>query len=188
MPLPLLSGHRNQVRAHLDAMSSSTIYTDDEINGALFTALSVLARYVPITRTIIKSVTVGQTAIDVFGDCPADAVTEIIWPNGATTTEFTVRSTIIYPRVPAPSAGNATIVYRHQPTVYPSIDSIDWYPHQYRAAIILHAAGSLALARAVGLAESDPAKAAQISYAAQRMLADAMSMFRGDTQPYFTRT
>ena len=51
-----------------------------------------------------------------------------------------------------------------------------------------HAAGSLALARAVGLAETDPAKAAQIAYAAQRMLADAMSMFRGDTQPYFTRT
>jgi len=188
MPLPLLSGHRNQVRAHLDAMSSSAIYTDDEINSALFTALGVLARYVPITRTIIKAVTAGQTVIDVGQDAPAEAVTEVIWPNGASTTEFTIRSTVIYPRAPAPAAGNATIVYRHQPTVHPSIDSIDWYPHQYRAAIILHAAGSLALGRAVGLAETDPAKAAQIAYAAQRFLADAMAMFRGDLQPYFTRT
>ena len=137
MPLPSLADHRAQVRTHLDALTSNAIYTDDEINFALATALSVLARYVPITRTVAKTVTAGQTSIDVFSDCPAESVVEILWPNGATTTEFTVRSTVIYPRFPAPAAGNATIVYRHQPTVYPSIDSIDWYPHQYRAAIIL---------------------------------------------------
>jgi len=187
MPLPSLADHRAQVRTHLDALTSNAIYTDDEINQALLTALGVLARYVPITRTIIKSVTAGQTSIDLAPDCPAEAVTEIIWPNGATTTEFTVRSTVIYPRAPAPAAGNATIVYRHQPWAYGHNNTMDWYPHHYRAAVTLHAAGSLALARAVGLAESDPAKAAQIAYAAQRMIADAMAMFRGDTQPYFTR-
>jgi hypothetical protein len=188
MPLPSLAEHRAQVRTHLDALTSNAVYTDDEINQALLTALGVLARYVPITRTIIKSVTAGQTAIDLAPDCPAEAVTEIIWPNGATTTEFSVRSTIIYPRAPAPTNGNATIVYRHQPWVHASSNVTDWYPHAYRAAVVLHAAGALALARAIGLAETDPAKAAQISYAAQRTLADAMAMFRGDTQPYFTRT
>ena len=188
MPLPSLADHRAQVRTHLDALTSNAIYTDDEINQALLTALSVLARYVPITRTIIKSVTAGQTAIDLAPDCPAGAVTEIIWSNGASTTEFTVRAGLVITRAPAPASGNATIVYRHQPWIYANNNTMDWYPHQYRAAIILHAAGSLALARAIGLAETDPAKAAQISYAAQRILADAMAMFRGDTQPYFTRT
>ena len=188
MPLPALDIHRAQIRAHLDALTSNAIYTDDEIDFALLTALSVLARYVPITRTIIKSVTAGQTAIDLAPDCPAGAVTEIIWSNGATTTEFTVRGTIIYPRAPAPAGGNATIVYRHAPGIYGHNNTMDWYPHAYRAAVVLHAAGSLALARAVGLAETDPAKAAQIAYAAQRTLADAMAMFRGDLQPYFTRT
>jgi hypothetical protein len=188
MPLPSLADHRAQVRAHLDALTSAAVYTDDEINQALLTALGVLARYVPITRTIIKSVTAGQTAIDLAPDCPAEAVTEIIWPNGATTTEFSVRSTIIYPRAPAPANGNATIVYRHQPAIYGHNNTMDWYPHAYRAAVTLHAAGALALARAVGLAETDPAKAAQISYAAQRILADAMAMMRGDLQPYFVRT
>jgi len=188
MPLPALDIHRAQIRAHLDALTSNAIYTDDEIDFALLTALGILARYVPITRTVAKTVTAGQTAIDLAPDCPAGAVTEIIWPNGATTTEFTVRGTIIYPRAPAPAAGNATIVYRHQPWIYANNNTMDWYPHQYRAAIILHAAGSLALARAIGLAETDPAKAAQISYAAQRILADAMAMMRGDLQPYFVRT
>jgi len=188
MPLPSLADHRAQVRAHLDALTSNAIYTDDEIDFALLTALSVLARYVPITRTIIKSVTAGQTAIDLAPDCPAGAVTEIIWSNGATTTEFTVRGTIIYPRAPAPAGGNATIVYRHAPGIYGHNNTMDWYPHAYRAAVVLHAAGSLALARAIGLAETDPAKAAQIAYAAQRILADAMAMMRGDLQPYFVRT
>ena len=188
MPLPALDNHRAQVRAHLDALTSAAVYTDDEINQALFTALGVLARYVPITRTIIKSVTAGQTSIDLAPDCPAESVVEIIWPNGASTTEFTIRSTVIYPRAPAPAAGNATIVYRHQPWMSTTANTTDWYPHHYRAAVVLYAAGSLALGRAIGLAETDPAKAAQISYAAQRFLADAMSMFRGDTQPYFTRT
>ena len=186
MPLPSLPDHRAQVRAHLDALTS-TIYTDDEINQALLTALSVLARYVPVLRTITRSVTVGQTQIDVGQDAPAEAVTEVIWPNGASTTEFTVRAGLVITRAGAPVAGNATIVYRHQPWIYTDSNVIDWYPHAYRAAVVMHAAGSLALARAVGLAESDPAKAAQIAYAAQRMIADAMAMFRGDTQPYFTR-
>ena len=188
MPLPALDNHRAQVRAHLDALTSNAIYTDDEINFALATALSVLARYVPITRSITKAVTSGQTAIDLAADCPAEAVVEVIWPNGASTTEFSVRGTIIYPRAPAPAAGNATIVYRHQPAIYGHNNTTDWYPHHYRAAVTLYAAGSLALARAIGLAETDPAKAAQISYAAQRFLADAMSMMRGDLQPYFVRT
>ena len=188
MPLPSLPDHRAQVRAHLDALTSNAIYTDDEINFALATALSVLARYVPITRTVLKTVTAGQTSIDLTADCPAESVTEIIWPNGTNTTEFTVRGTIIYPRAPAPAGGNATIVFRHQPWLNTAANTTDWYPHHYRAAVTLYAAGSLALARAIGLAETDPAKAAQISYAAQRILADAMAMFRGDTQPYFTRT
>ena len=188
MPLPSLIDHRAQIRAHLDALMSNAIYTDDEINQALLTALGVLARYVPITRTIVKAVTAGQTAIDVFSDCPAEAVTEIIWPNGASTTEFVIRNAAIYPRAPAPAGGNATIVYRHQPWINTTANTTDWYPHHYRAAVVLHAAGSLALGRAIGLAETDPAKAAQIAYAAQRMIADAMAMFRGDLQPYFTRT
>ena len=188
MPLPALDAHRNQVRAHLDALTSSAVYTDDEINQALLTALGVLARYVPVTRTVLKTVTAGQTAIDLAPDCPAESVTEIIWPNGTNTTEFTVRSTVIYPRAPAPAAGSATIVYRHLPRIYADTNTIDWYPFYYRAAVVLYAAGSLALARAVGLAETDPAKAAQIAYAAQRILADAMSMMRGDLQPYFVRT
>ena len=187
MPLPSLADHRAQVRAHLDALTSSTIYTDDEINLAIVTALGVLARYVPITRSITKAVTAGQTSIDLAPDCPAEAVTEIIWPNGASTTEFVIRNAAIYPRAPAPAAGNATIVYRHAPWINTTANTTDWYPHAYRAAVTLHAAGSLALARAVGLAETDPAKAAQIAYAAQRMIADAMAMFRGDTQPYYTR-
>ena len=188
MPPPSLADHRAQVRTHLDALTSNAIYTDDEINFALITALGVLARYVPITRTIIKAVTAGQTVIDVGQDAPAEAVTEVIWPNGASTTEFTVRAGLIITRAPAPAAGNATIVYRHQPAIYGHNNTMDWYPHAYRAAVVMHAAGSLALARAIGLAETDPAKAAQIAYAAQRILADAMAMFRGDTQPYFTRT
>jgi len=187
MPL-LISDHRAQIRAHLDALTSNAIYTDDEINQALLTALGTLARYVPITRAITKAVTAGQASIDLSADCPAEAVIEVIWPNGASTTEFAVRGTVIYPRTPAPAAGNATIIYRHQPWIYTNSNTMDWYPHHYRAAVVLHAAGALALARAVGLAETDPAKAAQISYAAQRMLADAMSMMRGDLQPYFTRT
>jgi hypothetical protein len=186
MPLPSLADHRAQVRAHLDALTSAT-YTDDEINLALITALGVLARYVPILRTITRSVTAGQTQIDVSQDAPAEAVTEVIWPNGASTTEFVARAGLVITRTGAPAAGNATIVYRHQPWAYTN-NTMDWYPHHYRAAVTLHAAGSLALARAVGLAETDPAKAAQIAYAAQRMIADAMAMFRGDTQPYFTRT
>jgi len=188
MPLPSLADHRAQVRAHLDALTSSAVYTDDEINQALLTALGVLARYVSTLRTITRSVTVGQTQIDVSQDAPAEAVTEVIWPNGASTTEFTVRAGAVITRVPAPAAGNATIVYRHQPWMSTTANTTDWYPHHYRAAVVLYAAGSLALGRAIGLAETDPAKAAQISYAAQRFLADAMSMFRGDTQPYFTRT
>ena len=188
MPLPSLPEHRAQVRTHLDALTSNAIYTDDEINQALLTALGVLARYVPITRTVAKTVTAGQTAIDLAPDCPAEAVTEIIWPNGATTTEFTVRAGLVITRAGAPVAGNATIVYRHQPWLNTTANTTDWYPHHYRAAVVMHAAGSLALARAVGLAETDPAKAAQIAYAAQRMIADAMAMFRGDLQPYFTRT
>ena len=188
MPPPSLADHRAQVRTHLDALTSNAIYTDDEINFALITALGVLARYVPITRTIIKAVTAGQTVIDVGQDAPAEAVTEVIWPNGASTTEFTVRAGLIITRAPAPAAGNATIVYRHQPWINASNNVTDWYPHAYRAAVVMHAAGSLALARAVGLAETDPAKAAQIAYAAQRILADAMAMMRGDLQPYFVRT
>jgi len=188
MPLPSLPDHRAQVRAHLDAMTSSAVYTDDEINQALLTALSALARYVPVLRTITRSVTAGQTQIDVSQDAPAEAVTEVIWPNGASTTEFVARAGLVITRAPAPAAGNATIVYRHAPWMNTTANTIDWYPHHYRAAVILYAAGSLALARAVGLAETDPAKAAQIAYAAQRMLADAMAMMRGDLQPYFTRT
>jgi hypothetical protein len=188
MPLPSLADHRAQVRTHLDALTSNAIYTDDEINFAILTALGVLARYVPITRTVAKTVTVGQTQIDVGQDAPAEAVTEVIWPNGTSTTEFTVRASLVITRAPAPAAGNATIVFRHQPWVHASNNVTDWYPHAYRAAVVMHAAGSLALARAVGLAETDPAKAAQISYAAQRILADAMAMMRGDLQPYFVRT
>jgi len=186
MPLPSLADHRAQVRAHLDALTSAT-YTDDEINLALITALGVLARYVPILRTITRSVTAGQTQIDVGQDAPPEAVTEIIWPNGASTTEFVARAGLVITRTGAPAAGNAAIVYRHQPWAYTN-NTMDWYPHHYRAAVVMHAAGSLALGRAIGLAETDPAKAAQIAYAAQRMIADAMAMFRGDTQPYFTRT
>ena len=188
MPLPSLADHRAQIRAHLDALMSNAIYTDDEINQALLTALGVLARYVPVLRTITRSVTVGQTQIDISQDAPAEAVTEVIWPNGTSTTEFTVRAGLVITRAPAPAAGNATIVYRHQPWAYANNNTMDWYPHAYRAAVVMHAAGALALGRAIGLAETDPAKAAQISYAAQRILADAMAMFRGDTQPYFTRT
>ena len=188
MPLPSLADHRAQVRAHLDALTSSAVYTDDEINQALLTALGVLARYVPVLRTITRSVTVGQTQIDISQDAPAEAVTEVIWPNGASTTEFTVRAGLVITRAPAPAAGNATIVYRHQPWAYGHNNTMDWYPHAYRAAVVMHAAGSLALARAIGLAETDPAKAAQIAYAAQRMIADAMAMMRGDLQPYSVRT
>ena len=188
MPPPSLADHRAQVRAHLDALTSNAIYTDDEINFALATALSVLARYAPTLRTITRSVTVGQTQIVVSQDAPAEAVTEVIWPNGASTTEFTVRAGAVITRAPAPAAGNATIVYRHQPWIYTDSNAIDWYPFHYRAAVVLYAAGSLALGRAIGLAETDPAKAAQISYAAQRFLADAMAMMRGDLQPYFVRT
>ena len=188
MPLPSLPDHRAQVRAHLDCFTSNTIYTDDEINYALLTALGALSRYVPITRTIAKPVTAGQTGIDLANDCPADAVVEVVWPNGTSTTEFTVRATAIITRAGAPSTGNATIVYRHQPWLNTTANTVDWYPHHYRAAVVLHAAGALALARAISLAETDAAKAAQLAYAAQRMLADSMSMFRGDTQPYFIRT
>jgi len=188
MPLPALDTHRAQIRAHLDALTSSAAYTDDEINLALITALGVLARYVPITRSVTKTVTAGQTQIDISQDAPAEAVTEVIWPNGASTTEFIARAGLVITRAGAPAAGTAAIIYRHQPWVHTNANATDWYPHHYRAAVTLHAAGSLALARAIGLAETDPAKAAQISYAAQRILADAMAMFRGDTQPYFTRT
>jgi len=188
MPLPSLADHRAQVRTHLDALTSNAIYTDDEINQALLTALGVLARYVPTLRAITRTVNAGQTTIDVSQDAPAEAVTEVIWPNGASTTEFTVRAGVVITRAPAPANGSATIVFRHQPWAYASNNTMDWYPHAYRAAVVMHAAGSLALARAVGLAETDPAKAAQISYAAQRMLADAMAMMRGDLQPYFVRT
>ena len=188
MPLPTLADHRAQIRVQLDALTSNAVYTDDEINIAILTALGILARYVPITRTITRTVTAGQTQIDVSQDAPAEAVTEVIWPNGASTTEFTVRAGLIITRAPAPAAGNATIVYRHQPWIYTPSNATDWYPHHYRAAVVLYAAGSLALGRAIGLAETDPAKAAQISYAAQRILADAMAMMRGDLQPYFVRT
>lgn len=180
MPKPTLAEHRTQIRAHLAAISSTAIYDDAEIDQALRTALGLVGLYQPITRSVAKSVTAGQTVIDLSADCPAEAVTEVALPGAqGVTTEFRARGTEIILRTAVATAGNATIYYRAAPAI--SGSDVDWYDPRLRPAVVLYAAGSLILARAAEMAETDSYKAAQLAYAGSLLMRDALALLASPT-------
>lgn len=171
MPKPSFFEHSQQIRALLDAMSSAAVYEDTEIWWALQTALSLVPEY--ITRTAQVAVTAGSTAIELADHCPAESVTEVVPPgNQAPITEFRARGTQLILRTAIANNGNATVVFRAAPRVGPG-DTVDWYDNRYRGPVCMYAAGLLMLGRSASLAETDPAKAAQLIFAAQTLMRDA---------------
>lgn len=184
MPKPTLTEHRAQIRALLAAMSSAAIYDDGEIDQALRTALAMIPD--PITRSVTLTVAANQTTLELADHCPAEAVTEIAAPGNQIITEFRARGTQLILRTAITAAGTATIYYRACPTIGPG-DAVDWYNPAYRGPICAYAASLLMLARAAELTETDPAKAAQLIYAAQSLARDATTAL-GLTQPrYYPR-
>jgi hypothetical protein len=176
MPRPTLAEHRTQVRAHLAAVSSATIYEDAEIDQCIRTALGILGLHHPITRDITKSLTAGQTTIDLSTDCPAESVTELQTPTGQIITEFRARHTEIVLRTPITTTGTHNIYYRTAPTITGT--DIEWYDPRYRPAVVIHAAGAMMLARAVEIAENDSYRASQMAYAANLMMDQALKLFQ----------
>lgn len=176
MAKPTVAEHRTNIRGLLSE-AAAVKWTDAEIDANFANALFVLSGYVPKLCKVNKTgLSVGDLSIDMVADCPAESVTEIVPTGLASVTEFRARATVIVLK----AAIGATAADFYYGSAYTHDGTnVEWYPQQYRGAVMMMAAAMCIIGRQRELAETDTLKATAIATAANRMFDTAIAIMSG---------